>query len=481
MEPTYQGTYNNPLSTTNVTPQVPVSAIGTTKELKLPTSGQFRDTTPTSVISKIDSFLSQPQQEDTSQMEMTDQQLKSLLGESFNTLASRGEFTSQLEDKKGIGTLTEELDDINNQIRGKSLAFRREQEALTKEVGLTAAQKNARMRDIERKQASELADLSIIQQARQDRLSSAQSWVDRKVQLKFADEQTRLDGLKFFYNENKDVLTKAQDRKYQQMITRENRAFELAKGRYEQLENQKLELVKNARINGASNSVMQSILSAENLGDAFKAAGGYGLSIDDKIKLANYREKISGIGGQEGQLSPGEITGTPSQDLALIIKKTGAKNNTNIQNAIGVIAGTEKLAIRNPEGTFIGMAPGIRFPFLRGATARTERQYNVGDIQAINLKVQQWASGASLTKEQTRQVKQMVPDKNDTDNQVKRKINQLTNYMMGQVTGELAAQGIQSTSPSFDFFGQASTGLQYDGDGNVIISGSVTDEDFWNK
>lgn len=292
----YLGTYNAPKTATNTTPQVPVGQIGNTKELTLPTSGQFRDTTSTSVISEMDAFLAQPQQEDTSQMEMTDQQLKSLLGESFNTLASRGEFTSQLEEQKGIGTLTEELDDINNQIRGKTLAFRREQEALAKEAGLTAAQKNARMRDIERKQASELADLSIIQQARQDRLSSAQSWVDRKVQLKFADEQTRLDGLKFFYQENKDVLTKAQDRKYQQMITRENRAFELAKGRYQQLENQKLELVKNARINGASNSVMQAILSAQNLGDAFKAAGSYGISIEDRIKQAQLQKARAELG-----------------------------------------------------------------------------------------------------------------------------------------------------------------------------------------
>jgi len=475
------GGYNSPTSATNTSPQVPVDAIGKAQDLTLPTSGQFKSSAVESTFAELAPFLEQAPVQDTSDMEMTDKQLKELLGGSFQTMASRGEFTSQLEDMKGIGELDTEVSALQKEVRAKELAFRREREALAVEPGLTAAQKNARLADIGRKQATELADRMMILDIKQGQLDSAQKWVDRKVELKFADEQARMEGLKFFYTENKDQLTKAQDRNFSQMLTRENRAFELAKGKYERLETTKYDLMKNAQLNGAPSSVMNKIASAGTLQEAFGVAGSYGMSIDDKISMARYREMLSGLGGQTGQLSASEMTGIPSQDIAKIIDKTGAKNNTNIQNAIGVIAGTEKLAQRNKEGTFIGMAPGIRFPFLRGGEARTERQYNVGDIQAINLKVQQWASGASLTKEQTRQVKQMVPDKNDTDNQAMRKINQLTQYMLGQVTGELAAQGIQSVAPSFDFFNETGSELQYDENGNIIIPGNTSDEDFWSK
>ena len=78
--------------------------------------------------------------------------------------------------------------------------------------GLTVGQRNARLADVTRKQTSELADLEVIRMARSNSLENAQSIIDRKLQLEFADEQARIDGLKFFYNENKELLTKADDR-----------------------------------------------------------------------------------------------------------------------------------------------------------------------------------------------------------------------------------------------------------------------------
>lgn len=395
---------------------------------------------------------------------------------------NRGAQTTAIEAQYGVPQLTLDLNQIDNEITQKALEFRREQEAIQKSTG-SVAQKNAQLADVSRKQYSQMADMEVVRAAKAKTFDAINSIISKKIDRQFADEDARINNLKFQYETIKSDLTKSEDRQYNEMITREERAFNIAKSRYEQVETAKGELIKNATLNGAGTATLKKIMAAQTLEDAYASAGSYGLSIDDKIKRANYAKALSELsGGSSGQLTSGEVTGIPSQDMAKILDKTGAKNNTNIQNAIGVIKGLETIAQRNPEGTFIGMAPIRILPTIfRGKEAKTERQFNVGDINAINLKVQQWASGASLTKEQTKQVERMVPDKNDTDEQAKRKINQLTQYMMGQIGGELAAQGIQSTTPAFDFFTETPTDIQFDENGNVVIQGETADEDFWSK
>lgn len=429
----------------------------------------------------INQYIQPPQPQDNSQLEQQTQSVFEQLLGAQQQAATQGQRQTALEQQSGIPQLTTDLANIQNEIMQKELEFRRQREAITSNAGIsTAEQRNAELADVSRKQASQLADLEVIRAARSNSLNAIQSIIDRKVQREFADEGRRIENLKFIYDQRKGDLTKAQDRQYQQMITREERAFNLAKSKYEQVENAKGELIKNAQLNGASTATLQKIMAAKDLAGAYAAAGNFGLSIDDKIKRASYAKAMKDLAGSSAnQLQDSEITGVPSQDLAKIIDVTGAKSTKGITDALGVIKGVETFAKRNPEGTFIGMAP-IRFlpAVFRGAEAKTERQFNLGDINAINLKVQQWASGASLTTEQTKQVKRLVPDKNDTDAQIKRKVNQLTQYMIGQVQSELASQGIQTGTPTFDFFNQTTT-LNVDENGNVVIPGETSDEDFW--
>lgn len=398
----------------------------------------------------------------------------------LTSLGKRGATQIALEEQAGIPTLNKELVDIENQLRQTDLDFRRQREALQIEPGLTTAQRNSQLADVTRKQVSQLADLEVIRQARSNSLTNAQSLIDKKVELEFADRKANVDAIKFILDENKDRLTKEQEKLLTETYRREDRAFNLAKSNFEQLENEKIQLVRNAQANGADNGTMSAILGSKTLEEAYRNAGSFGMSIDDKIKRANYSKLLKELGG-DTTVSEQDLTGIPSQDIAAIIKATGAKPNAKMSDAIGVIKGLEDLALRNTDGQFKGMAPGVRFPFLRGKTARTERQFNLGDINAINLKVQQWASGASLTKQQEKAVKKMVPDKNDSDEQAKRKINQLTDYMLGQVSSELSSQGIQSTKPTFSFFDSGLSDFQIDESGNIVIPGDLSNEDFFNQ
>jgi len=408
------------------------------------------------------SELEQQTQQQVNQAQPQVNEILSQIESSFNNLATQGQFTQQMENQFGISDLQTQLTDVTNELNQKSLAFRREQEAIQTEPGLTAAQRSARLADVSRRNNMELADLEVIKMARSNSLTNAQSIIDRKVELKFGDEQRRLDGLKFIYNENKGILTDAQDKLFQQRIKRDERSFDIAKTKYQSLEQEKLQLVRNAQANGANNSVMSSILKSESLEDAYKNAGSYGSDPMLKAQLANIYSQIGSrsvnIDGENLELP--KPTGDVVSDISQVFDTTGAKKSEKSTTALGVITGLQGLASRNLEGRFIGTAPGVRFPFLRGEEARTERQYNTGDISAINLKVEQWASGASLTKEQERKVKKMTPDKGDTDKQIQRKINQLANYMIGEIRSDLATQGINYVPPTVDFFNQDPLGLE---------------------
>lgn len=204
---------------------------------------------------------------------------------------SQGARTLNYEEQAGIPRIQMQLREVENQLTQTDLNFRRERERIQTETGLTTAQRNARLADVSRKQASQLADLEVIRAARSGVLSDAQSFVQRKTELEFADEKARIDNLKFIYENNegkyKDALGK--------VIKAEERTFDLAKEKYESTENEKLQLVRNAQANGASNSVMSAILGSKTIEEAYKNAGSYGQSLDDKIKTAQLnklREEI---------------------------------------------------------------------------------------------------------------------------------------------------------------------------------------------
>lgn len=259
-----------------------------TPDINLPT-GQTQDFS--SILGT--SFQTTPQEQqniDTLQTQNNDI-FSGLLG-AMGSTQDRGARTLSAEEQAGIPTLQTDLTDIENQINQTSLEFRRERERIMTEGGQTVGQMRAMLNDVSRKQASELADLEVIRQARSNTLTNAQSIVQRKLQLQFADEDARIQNLQFVYGEVKEDLTKAEDRQFQKMMKREEAQLDIAKNEYERLESEKINLVRNAQANGAGNQTMSAILNARSLDEAYRAAGSYGISLSDKIAMANYRAKL---------------------------------------------------------------------------------------------------------------------------------------------------------------------------------------------
>lgn len=157
-------------------------------------------------------------------------------------------------------------------------------------------------------------------------------------------------------------------------------------------------------------------------------------------------------GGTIGGISNISTVGTGVGELTNFISSNKIKFNDKDSSALGVILALDDFAKYNPEGQFEGINPIARLPGrFQSEEGRRNRQF----VEAINLTTQQWASGAALTEAQTRQVQKLTPDKNDTDSQVRDKINGLANYMLTQLRATAIKSGRQlpANRIRYDFSG----------------------------
>lgn len=332
-----------------------------------------------------------------------------------------------------VDPVKKELDDINSQILSEQNATRRKLEQLSKNPqGLFGGGLRDEMDRINRESLAKVADLSVIQMGIQGRYDSAKEIADRAVSVQMEKQRNNLEALRVNYEANKDLFNKAEQRAFE--ANQANRERELNK------EENNLKEISDFSMMALEKGVPSSIVLRMRQSK----------TLDEAIKLGGKYFAVADVDGEIVELP--KTTGVITTDIANVISSTGAKPNEQMTSAINVIAGLQQFANRNLEGRFFGLAPVRIAGSLRSGNVKTERQSNIGDVEAINLKLQQWASGASLTDRQTKQVKRLSPDKNDSDLQIKRKINQLANYMVGQVQGQLAGQGINYTPQPIDFF-----------------------------
>lgn len=126
-----------------------------------------------------------------------------------------------------------------------------------------------------------------------------------------------------------------------------------------------------------------------------------------------------------------------------------------IAPSLAVLNSVDELANMNLEGKFTGIGiAGKTKEFVKGLfnMKDPEATTNEQNIDAINLKVQQWASGASLTEQQTEQVNKFTPTTTDSDKTVRTKLNGLYNFMLNQTESELLSEGINVQFPTINLF-----------------------------
>ncbi len=147
----------------------------------------------------------------------------------------------------------------------------------------------------ERQTASTLANLAIVKSVVSGDLETARGRVKDKIANELAPIETKIQGLEYAKDLNKDFWSDAQKREVDSLITNEKREYDKQQKELQVIEDEKLSLVRNAQVSGASDQTLSAILNSKTVEEAYKNAGRYGVSIDDKIKQAKLDEINSKI------------------------------------------------------------------------------------------------------------------------------------------------------------------------------------------
>lgn len=223
-----------------------------------------------------------------------------------------------------VDTASKELKDINNQILAKSTSYRRqiEQTRLNPEGKFGGAVEQD-VRNLERKGNAELADLSIIQMAKSNNYTGAKEIADRKVSAFMEQQNIALENAKFFYQENKEQLTKQENRDFATLLADRERAIAKETKTLEDVNTVGIEAAKN----GADTATIQKILGSKTTAEAIANAG-------TSLQTTNL-QSVKGDDGQFYNFNP--ITGEYKASGFGMINPTGA-DTVNIPG-VGTVNG----------------------------------------------------------------------------------------------------------------------------------------------
>lgn len=411
-----------------------------------------------------------------------------------NALLGRTADTQTFQEQAGVNDARRQQNELATQLanlNAQASSLQREAQAIpianrlqANKLGVAGTESQVQNVNYDQLQQNALKALSIAQQAdiasaaltgSQLKLQEAKDKAQQMVDLKYKPIEDQLAIKKQQYELNKDILSQI-DKKRTEAL---NAAI---KKEEQQLADQKAnekgisDLVTNAAGQGAPADLRARAAKAKT---PMEAANILGVYAGDYLKMQTYKSQLETDKAQRANLysqiaernakvikenqlanfqAPPIVNATtgqvdPKSVIASIVKSTGGKLKGG-QAALDVLSSVQALANRNVKGTFegVGFGGGVIPERFKSQNAISNRQ----DIEAVGLKVQQWASGASLTAEQTEMVNKFTPQLGDSDNAVKTKINGLVNFMMQQVSSDLAGQGINYSPETIDMF----SGLQ---------------------
>lgn len=452
---------------------IPASALQPVPAIKVPQTNA-NNTTSAGVIAgtqpSVDAALTNFDQakaavgNDAEKQRMT---LTSIAESIFGQKADAQANQVNIENQLGLQEQQKALSQINTEIANEQIALRGEQEKLRQGSG-SEAQKAISNNTLNDTYGRRLADLAIRQSAANQNITAIQSNAERQTKLLTAPLDTKIQYLSTFAKDNVDYLDKKQTEKLNFIVD----DLKVQKQDIQALQNAKTEMIKEVARNGGGTNqeLIRQIQEAGSLGEVAVIGGASGfIGALDRAQLAISRANLA-INQAELKM---KLDANKPIDVKSLVKDINApaetKNNavmlaliksgkigegakTSLSSILGVNKAIEDLANARQYTGFKGVSP-IKsivpsIDFLSSAEAVQNRGY----LNAINLKVQQWASGASLTKEQIKQVNRLVPDNNDTDANVRIKMNNLVNFMNQQVAGTLASQGVDFKPASVNLF-----------------------------
>lgn len=175
-----------------------------------------------------------------------------------------------------------ELKEINARMNDEALAGRRRIEAILQTPGVTKQSAGDMINEIQRTNASTLADLAVVQMAKQGAYEGAKEIADRAVQAKVEDQKNKLNALMFTYTENKELFTKAEQRQFEIAQGDRKRKLDAEEKNLQRISDLSLQALQD----GAPTSVVTKMRNAKTESEAIIYGGQYIGALDRKAKNA---------------------------------------------------------------------------------------------------------------------------------------------------------------------------------------------------
>lgn len=245
-------------------PVIPAAtALGNTKPVQLPTAPQ--GTASTELGGASAGYLAMPTINSLNQLGSATQTANQNAQTAQNDYMSQ--FTgllNQMQNRPGelekqyqIQQLSQDAMKAKANYDSVELAYRRKKENLMNDASLTSDQKSAVIGDIDRKEASQKADIAIDYNLKAGLLSNAKELMNKQLELELEPMKLKVD----FYKDNRDrfdkILDKTEMRQYDYIQKKEEQAYQAAQQNAKMVNDLKMEAIKN----GASYDQVKGIKS----------------------------------------------------------------------------------------------------------------------------------------------------------------------------------------------------------------------------
>jgi len=388
--------------------------------------------------------------------------------------------SSKMKEAQMIPELEAELESIRGEAAVLDARRNSAIQAEARRQGVSTSAMQGNINAIDRDFNLEKANLAIRELASVGKINAATKLIDTKLDLKYGDLEAETALLTAQINAITPFLnredTKAAETRLQLNEIVMNKIAD-ARASDKALEDFKLQSYIFARQNGATPAVLSQIMSSTSREDVASVGGGYIQDPMAKLQMQSLRSQMAtdALNRERIQMEINQISNpvdlssvmqeavnnadpvSTKEALASLLgnEKIAPATKARISPALAVLNSVDEFANLNVEGKFtgIGLAGRIKegvkgFFNMKNPEATTNAQ----NIEAINLKVQQWASGAALTDAQTKQVERFTPALNDSDKTVRTKLNGLYNFMLNIAETDLLTEGINVQFPAVNLF-----------------------------
>lgn len=370
--------------------------------------------------------------------------LQSLLG-------GKGADTTKIYEEQGVNKVYNQLADLNAQATGlknEALAIPIQIQNEFKGTGATDAGvapiETSRLRDNALKALS-LGQQAAIATAQYDK---AKNYADQLVNAKYDQIQaditaklTNLQALKDFDltpAQEKARLAREEKLNAEKVANEDKRINEKAisdliiQASSQNAPQTLLAKAKDLQLKGAKSSEVAMVLGQYG-GDYYKTELLKQQIATEKAQRAKIYSEMGAGGGT------GAVLGVEGIN-PLKFKDSQARTDfTKAGAVVEAIKATLSGAQKDENGNYYGLGygGGNKPEVFLDQAGQTNRAF----LSGINLKTQQWASGASLTAEQIAMVNKMVPQPTDADSTITRKLNALEKYMTNEQKAIARTQG----------------------------------------